>query len=135
MKNIKEYIIEKFKITKDTASLTGYEDDLNDLLLHFEFDSLYDYHIFGKIEHCMNKEDEEEIRTKLLDFLQRNDCHKETAKYYTNRGRKFNNKKIERDYKKDNAAWMGKDFLIGYGEKTYLFSGDDITDYLEEIET
>ena len=121
MKYINSYIVEKLKLNKD---INIENEDLKDLLLHFEFNRLLTGNEYGDSEPIITKEEEDEIKSKLEDFIVRNKCKKETAKYYTNRGKKFSNSKIDRDYKKNNASIIAlNNKFIKLGDKAKIFQG------------
>lgn len=120
MIDLTNYIVEKLHLNKD-IKVTN--DDLDDLMLHFDLFDIYDKRYGDDEIQKLSDEEKTEIKDKLLDFIERNGCHKEDAKYYTNRGRKFDNPKVGRDYKKDNAAWMGIDYLISSNEKPIFKKG------------
>lgn len=111
MISINEYIIEKLHLNKDIKTVN---DDLIDLMVHFDLFDVYDKKYGDDELHKLSDEDKDKIKSELLDFIERNDCHKENAKYYTNRGRKFENPKVGKDYKKDTDALMGITRFIPY---------------------
>jgi len=104
MKTLSEILLEKLVINKETKSSNS---TLDDLIFYFEIEKLMDNDDPLYKKPYITKEDFEEIKSKLEDFIERNNCNKETSKYYTNRGRKFDNNKISKKYIKDNAKWIG----------------------------
>ena len=122
MKQITNFIIEKLRINKD-IKLSNDNEELEDLLKHFEFDKLYEIDK-GRLmkQPYITKEEGEEIKQKLLDFILDNNVQKENFKYYTNRGRKFSNKKIDKDYTKDNSKLINLD---KFRDEDTLFKGDN----------
>jgi len=119
MININEYVTEKLHLNK---GIKTYNDDLESLMLHFDLFDVYDKRYGNDEMQKLSDEEKAEIKDMLLDFITRNECRKENAKYYTNRGRKFDNPKIAKDYKKDNASWMNIDMKI-YNEKPIFKHG------------
>ena len=121
MNTLYQYLIEKLKLTKDSQITNTYNDSLDDLLKHFEFDSLFEIDK-GRLmkEPYITKEEGEEIKNVLLDFIENNDCKKENFRYYTNRGAKFKDKKIDRDYKKGGKYLS----YYYYNDEHILFTGN-----------
>lgn len=113
MKNLTIFIVERLKINKDTK-IKENNDVLNSILAHFEFDELLNASsTYLRKEPFLTKEEGEEIKSKLLEFIiDNNIVDVKKLKYCTNRGRKFKDKKINKDYKKDNAYWSALDLKL-----------------------
>ena len=118
MRNLNKYLIERLKLNKYTK-IKENNDVLNSILAHFEFDELLNASSsYLEKEPFLTKEESEEIQSKLLEFIiDNNIVDVKKLKYCTNRGRKFKDKKIDKDYKKDNAYWMARDHKLDYKAK------------------
>lgn len=121
MRTLNQFIIERLKINKDTK-IKENNDVLNSILAHFEFDELLNASSsYLEKEPFLTKEEGEEIKSKLLEFIiDNNIVDVKKLKYCTNRGRNFKDKKINKDYKKDNAYWMALNYKLDYKAKDVI---------------
>jgi hypothetical protein len=116
MKNLSNYIIEKFKINSKNVN-NEYSDELKSLLDHFEFDKLYEIDEGRRQkEPYLTKEEGKEIMDKLDDFLIKNNANKDNFKYFIGQGHKFRDKKIAKDFKKHNPTMLWKDSALHYAK-------------------
>lgn len=127
MKQIKEFINEKLVINKDTKVNDTMSPEMQSIWDHFEMDRLYTPLGYNDTEPFLSKEEGKEMIEKLEDFLSKNKWDATKFKYFILAGYKFKDKKIAKDFKKNNMSVMNRNSFISDAEdKEILFKKDSL---------
>lgn len=128
MKQIKVFINEKLVINKDTKVNNSMSPEMQSIWDHFEMDKLYEPDS-GRLqkEPFLTEEEGKEMIEKLEDFLSKNKWDVDKLKYFILVGHKFKDKKIAKDFKKNNLSVMNRNSFISDAEdKETLFKKDSL---------
>ena len=116
MKNLKDIILEKLVINKDTKVNNLMSPEMQSIWDHFEMDKLYTPIGYGDTEPFLTKEEGNEMIEKLEDFLSKNKWDANKLSYFIGTGHKFKDNKIAKDFKKHNSTIMNKNDYISYAK-------------------
>jgi len=117
MKKIKSFILEKLIINKDIKINNSMSPELKSIWDHFEIDKLYEIDK-GRLqkEPYITDEEGKELKEKLENFLSKNKWDANKFKYFILAGHKFKDKKIAKDFKKNNLSVMNRNSFISDAE-------------------
>jgi len=117
MISIIQFINEKLTINSKSNITDGDDEVLDDILAHFEFNDLYERHIgINDNSPFLNKDEGEEIKNILKDFIKENNISKDSLKYYIQQGYKFKDKKIAKDFRKHNPTCSSIDMTLNFSD-------------------